>query len=84
MRTRYWDVLIRLYGWYGAGAILAAYGLNSFGVVSAESVWYQALNLTGALGIVCISLARKVYPPAVLNIVWCGIAVVALLSIIAW
>lgn len=73
--------IIELSGWYGAAAILAAYALLSFGVLSAHGYAYQLLNLTGAAGIVAVSLAKRAYQPAALNIVWVIIAVVALVSL---
>ena len=43
-----------LAGWYGTVAIVLAYILVSFKVVPANGVIYQLLNLTGALGIICL------------------------------
>jgi len=67
-------------GWYGTTAIVLAYVLVSFKVVTANGVIYQLLNLTGALGIISISLVKKVKQPAVLNIFWALIAVIALIT----
>ena len=69
-------------GWYGTVAILVAYALVSFHLVSADNIWYQLLNLTGALGIAAVSYAKRAYQPMVLNVMWAGIAVVALVRII--
>ncbi len=74
--------LIEAWGWYGALALLGAFALNSFGILDAQSIGYQLLNLTGASGIVAVSLFRKAYPPAALNAVWFLIAVVALFKIL--
>jgi len=71
-----------LFGWYGAGAILAAYALASFGVLDAEGLWYQVLNGTGALGILIVSYRKRALQPALLNTVWALIAVVAVVGII--
>ena len=68
-------------GWYGAAAIVLAYILNSFSVVAASSVVYQLLNLTGAIGIIVISLLKKTYQPAAVNIIWAVVAVIALVKI---
>ena len=65
-------------GWYGTAAIVIAYILVSFKVVPANGVIYQLLNLTGALGIVTISVVKKVKQSAILNIFWALIAAVAL------
>lgn len=70
--------LTEIFGWYGTVAIVGAYVLVSFDAIGAESVWYQLLNLTGALGIGAISWAKRATQPAVLNAVWTCIAAAAL------
>jgi hypothetical protein len=69
-------------GWYGVAALLLAYALVSFDVVDAESATFQALNLTGAAGIAILSLAKRAYQPAVLNMVWGAIALAALIGLL--
>lgn len=76
-------IMIETLGWYGALGLLAAYALLSLGVFSQESAWYHILNLTAALGIVAISLYRKAYQPAVLNIVWAAVGAIALIGILS-
>jgi hypothetical protein len=71
------------FGWYGAVAILAAYFLNSFGVIGHDSVVYQGLNVTGAIGIVLVSYAKRAYQPMALNAIWTLIGIAALIKIIA-
>jgi hypothetical protein len=71
-------VSIEIFGWYGTCAIVLAYILSSFSVLSPTSLTYQIFNVTGALGIVTISLHKKAYQPAILNIIWCTIALVAI------
>lgn len=71
-----------LVGWYGTVAIVGAYALNTFGVIEADSLPYQLLNLTGAIGIVVISLQKKAYQPATLNAIWSVVAIIGILSII--
>ena len=73
---------IEIVGWYGTIAILLAYALLSFGVITSSSFAYQFLNLTGGIGIIVVSLKKKTYQPAVLNIVWSIIALGALLRIL--
>jgi len=69
-------------GWYGMAAILVAYFLNVWGVLSADSWIFLLLNLTGALGIVLISVQKKVWQTAGLNAVWAVIALVAIVRIL--
>ena len=74
--------LIEALGWYGAVAIVGAYALNSFSLISTQDLLYQLLNFTGAIGIVIISFYKKAYQPGVLNLIWSFIAFFALLNIV--
>ena len=69
-------------GWYGAIAILIAYALVSFSLVTPTSLVYQLLNLTGGVGIVFNSFKHKAYPSGILNIIWSIIAAVAILRVL--
>lgn len=69
-------------GWYGVLAILVAYGLNSFGLLSASSLAYQLINLSGATGIIIEALQKKDYQPVVLNVVWGVIAIIAIVQLV--
>ncbi len=69
-------------GWYGAFTIILAYVLVSFAFIGTDSIIYQILNFTGAIGIVIISLAKRAYQPATINVIWMVIALIALLRII--
>ena len=70
--------VIEVAGWYGAIAIIVAYALNSFGLLSSSDLLYQLLNLTGAAGIVIVSVKRRAYQPAVVNLVWLLVAIIAI------
>ncbi len=69
-------------GWYGTCAIVVAYALVSFSLLSTSSLIYQIMNGTGALGIVYISFKKKTYQPGVLNVIWAIIAFVAIIQIL--
>jgi hypothetical protein len=73
--------LIEIYGWYGMAAILLAYALASFSIISSAGLIYQILNGSGALGVMLASFHRKAYQPAALNLIWALIAVIALARI---
>jgi len=75
------QVFAEIAGWYGATAILAAYALVSFNIIEGSGLWFQLLNLTGALGIIAISTYKKVKQSIVLNIFWSIVAIVALVRI---
>ncbi len=76
------DEVHEILGWIGTAMILLAYAFVSFGVLSSQDLAYQLLNLLGALGIVIVSLKKKAYPPAFLNIIWFGIALFAIASLL--
>ncbi len=62
-------------------AILLAYVLVSFKAISANGYAYQLLNLTGAIGIVTISLVKKVIQSVALNVIWAMIALAAIITL---
>lgn len=69
-------------GWYGVIALLLAYGLVSFSMIISNSLSYHFLNLTGALGIIVVSMERKNYQPVALNAVWGLIALIAIFRLL--
>ena len=73
---------INILGWYGTLAIVIAYVLVSFSFILPNSMLFQVLNGTGAIGIVIISLYKKAYQPAVLNIIWTLVAFIAIINIL--
>jgi hypothetical protein len=76
------NIFEEIIGWYGTIAIVLAYALLSFNIISSNMLIYQILNGTGALGIVLISLKKKAYQPGVLNIIWVAIALIAIINIL--
>lgn len=71
-------ILIELAGWYGTAAILLAYTLVSFNMISAHGSVFQLLNLTGALATIVIMAHKKVLQSIILNMFWAGVALIAL------
>jgi len=76
------ETFIEIFGWYGTAAIITAYALVSFSVLSGDSIWYQILNGTGAAGVLLLSLQKRAYQPAVLNVIWAAIALFAIFKIL--
>lgn len=74
--------LFEVFGWYGAAAILFAYALVSFSAIPANGWIYQLLNFTGAIGIMIISFIKQARQPALLNLVWAFVALVALINLL--
>jgi hypothetical protein len=73
-------LVVELAGWAGALAVLLAYGLVSAGRVSSRSRRYQLLNIGGAVGLVINSSWNGAIPSAVVNLIWIGIGVYALVA----
>ena len=74
--------LLEILGWYGTVAIIGAYFLNSFSIITATNFWYQMLNTTGAIGIVLVSYTKKAWQPMVLNAIWTFIGGFALIRLL--
>ncbi len=74
------DFTVDVIGWIAAVALLAAYGLNSAGRMRADQVSYQGLNVVGSAGLILNSTWYGAFPSTFVNVVWIGIAVVALMS----
>lgn len=66
-------MLIDLIGWTGGILVLAAYFLVSLNYLRSDSLYYQTLNILGALLLIINTLALKAYPSAFVNVVWVGI-----------
>jgi hypothetical protein len=75
------DIVMEIVGWIGAVLILAGYGLLSAGKLDARSPAYQWLNVFGAIGFIANSAWHQAWPSAILNVIWVGIGVVALVRI---
>ena len=69
------------FGWLSTFAILLAYGLSSFSLISTTNPVYQILNIVGSIGIVAVAMTKKDRQSAVLNAVWAMIGLVALVKI---
>ena len=69
-------ILSDVFGWYGTTAILVAYFLISHGLVL-----FQALNVTGALGIVWVAWLKRSWQVVALNAVWVMVGATALAKV---
>jgi len=73
---------IEFFGWYGTVAILLTYSLAIFSVLSPTNIWYQILNVTGGIGLATLSIHKKAYQVAVVNILWAIVGLVAIFRLI--
>jgi hypothetical protein len=75
------ELFIEVVGWIAALLILVAYGLLSAGKMTGKSVVYQLMNVVGAVGFVINTGYHGAIPSAVLNVIWVGIGIAALVRI---
>jgi hypothetical protein len=73
-------LLIDVGGWIGAAMILLAYFLVSTRRVHGASVRYQSLNVVGSILVGAHALYYRALPSFSINLVWIGIAVMALVT----
>lgn len=75
------SVLYNIGGWIGVVAILGSYFLLSLDMIDGQSLIYHGLVLVGSALVAAISLRRRDYQPAALNLVFFSIAVFAIIKI---
>jgi len=73
------DRLYEVFGWIGTAAVLVAYALVSWRFIGPDSLPAVCLNLAGGLGIAAVSIKKRAYQPAVLNVFWAVIAIIVIL-----
>ena len=74
--------LYSIVGWYGLVAVITAYVLTTFSFLSVDHPLIPILNFTGAAGVAIASFRKNAYEPAVMNVIWAGIGLVALAKIL--
>lgn len=67
-----------LSGWYGMFALIVAYFLVSFGIINAEGLVFQLVNLTGGIGLLIVAASKGVVQSVILNFFWAAIGLVAI------
>ena len=75
-------LLIDIVGWIGSVEVILAYGLISYHKITAKSLGYQLLNLTGGAFLIINTIYYGAYPSTAINVVWLVIATVAIVSIL--
>lgn len=68
-------------GWYGMTALICAYALVSFSLISAQGLIFQLLNLTGGLGLIVVAASKGVIQSVLLNIFWVLIGIIAIIRL---
>jgi hypothetical protein len=70
---------IDITGWIGGILVLVAFTLISTGRVDKDNPFYHWINIFGALCLIVNTGYLKAYPSMVVNVVWVGVALFALL-----
>ena len=65
-------------GWIGAAALLVAYAMVSHKKLEGDSAIYQLLNVSGSILLAANTIFYGAYPSTFVNLIWIGIAVVAM------
>lgn len=73
--------MIHVLGILGTILVLGAYFLVSSGRMQSASIRYQGMNLVGAGLLAAYQVFLAAWPTVVLNIVWAGIAVAAIMRV---
>jgi len=71
-------LLIDIIGWIGSAMVVAAYALNMYKRLAADSFMYYLLNIFGSACLIVNTIFHRAIPSAVVNIIWVLIALVAL------
>lgn len=70
-------------GWLGTVFYLITYFLLSIRKLKANSILYHFMNLAGAIGMIVHAFFLEDHPNIVVNLVWGGIAVMAMIMILS-
>jgi hypothetical protein len=69
---------IDIIGWIGSIMVVLAYGLNIWNKMASDSIPYYLLNIGGSGCLIANTIYHHAMPSAVVNIIWVGLAVVAM------
>ena len=72
-------LLIDILGWVGSVLVVAAYGLNTYKKITADSLAFYGLNIVGGVFLVIYSLEKGAYANTFINVIWVLIAIPAIL-----
>lgn len=65
-------------GWMGGFLLISAYGMVSFGKISARGAFFQSLNLAGSFLLAANSAWHHAWPSVSVNLIWIGVGLGAL------
>ncbi|HTQ28732.1 MAG TPA: hypothetical protein VMI35_11405 [Puia sp.] len=71
-------LLIDIIGWIGSAMVVAAYALNMYKKLAADTMLYYLLNIIGSACLIVNTFFHHAIPSAVVNIIWVLIALAAL------
>lgn len=74
-------LFIDIIGWVGSVEVILAYALISYHKITAKSLSYQLLNLTGGAFLIVNTVYYGAYPSTAINVVWLIIATAAIYNI---
>ena len=72
------NLFIEIIGWVGAGFLLSAYALNSYGRIASNSLTYQILNMIGSICLIANTIYHNALPSTLINVIWIVIGTIAI------
>ena len=81
MNKKLLNTIIEAAGWVGVVLILGSYSLLASGFIHSESWEYHVMILLGAVFVAIVSYRKRSFQPALLNVVFVVLAIVALLRL---
>lgn len=73
---------LRIMGWIGTLCIMAAYALNSFGIIPSIGFWYPFVNLVGAILLGIRVYYDRNWANLSLEVFFAVVAIVALIRLV--
>jgi hypothetical protein len=71
---------IDIIGWIGSVMVVVAYALNMYKKMASDSRSYYLLNIFGSACLILNTIYHHAIPSAVVNVIWVGIAFMALVK----
>lgn len=81
MNNIFSDKILDIAGWVGVVFVLGSYCLLALGIIDGNSWTYHTLVLFGSAFVAAISLKRHAFQPAVLNVAFAALAIMALVRL---
>lgn len=73
-------LIIDIIGWIGSVLVVVSYASVSYDKIKLSRLMYQLFNTAGSLCLIVNTVYYHAFPSATVNVIWLGIALVALVK----